>query len=134
MSDNIELRVGSTAIKNWLSYTIEADIYTADDAFSLELAHPETDVTAGKRCELYVNGTLELTGIIDRVNKSYDKSGQKLRVEGRDLMGLLVDSYCEEFFTLQGHDGEVPGGAPPFAHTLYQPGRRSSTRKTLPGA
>ena len=102
MSDNIELRVGSTAIKNWLSYTIEADIYTADDAFSLELAHPETEVTAGKRCELYVNGTLELTGIIDRVNKSYDKSGEKLRIEGRDLMGLIVDSYCEEFFTLQG--------------------------------
>lgn len=102
MSDNIELRVGSMVIKNWLSYTVEADIYTADDAFSLELAHPETDVAAGKRCELYVNGTLELTGIIDRVNISYDKSGEKLRIEGRDLMGLLVDSYCEEFFTLEG--------------------------------
>ncbi len=102
MSDNVELRVGSMVIKNWLSYTVEADIYTADDAFSLELAHPETEVTAGKRCELYVNGTLELTGIVDRVSKSYDKSGETLRVEGRDLMGLLVDSYCEEFFTLEG--------------------------------
>jgi len=102
MSDNVELRVGNVTIKNWLSYTIEADIYTADDAFSLELAHPETEITAGKRCELYVNGTLELTGIVDRVDRSYDKSGEKLRVEGRDLMGLVVDSYCEEFFTLEG--------------------------------
>lgn len=102
MSDNVELRVGSKVLKNWLSYTIEADIYTADDAFSLELAHPEIAVTAGQECKLYVNGKPELTGIIDRVNKSYDKSGEKLRIEGRDLMGLLVDSYCEEFFTLQG--------------------------------
>jgi len=102
MSDNIELRVNDTVIRNWLSYTVEADIYTADDAFSLDLANPEAEVTAGHRCELYVNGILELTGIVDRVSRNYDKSGMKLRVEGRDLMGLVVDSYCEEFVTVQG--------------------------------
>ncbi len=102
MQDKVSLHIDNKKIENFLSYTIESDIYTADDAFSLDLANPEIDVREGHRCELYVNEQLELTGIIDRVSQSYDKSGLKLKVEGRDLMGLLVDSYCEEFITLQG--------------------------------
>jgi prophage tail gpP-like protein len=102
MQDSVSLFIDGMQINNFLSYTIESDIYTADDAFSVELANPEIQVKEGHRCELYVNGELELTGIIDRVTRSYDKDGLKLRVEGRDLMGLLVDSYCEEFITLQG--------------------------------
>ncbi len=102
MQDKVSLHINNQKIENFLSYTIESDIYTADDAFSLELANPEIQVKEGHRCELYVNGELEMTGIIDRISKSPDKSGVKLKVEGRDLMGLLVDSYCEEFITLQG--------------------------------
>lgn len=102
MQDKVSLHIDNQKIENFLSYTIESDIYTADDAFSLELANPEIDVREGHRCELYVNEKRELTGIIDRVTQSYDKSGVKLKVEGRDLMGLLVDSYCEEFITLEG--------------------------------
>lgn len=102
MQDKVSLHINNQKIENFLSYTIESDIYTADDAFSLELANPEIQVKEGHRCELYVNGELEMTGIIDRISKSHDKSGVKLKVEGRDLMGLLVDSYCEEFITLEG--------------------------------
>lgn len=102
MRDKVELLVDKQKIENFLSYTIEADIYTADDAFSLDLANPEIEIKTGQRCELWVNNTRELTGIIDRISKSYDKQGVKLKVEGRDLMGLLVDSYCEEFFTCEG--------------------------------
>jgi prophage tail gpP-like protein len=101
MQDKVSLHIDNKKIESFQSYTIESDIYTADDAFSLELANPEIDVREGHRCELYVNESLELTGIIDRVTQSYDKSGLKLKVEGRDLMGLLVDSYCEEFITLE---------------------------------
>jgi len=102
MQDKISLVVGGYKIENFISYTIDSDLYVADDAFSLELANPEVKVLPGLQCELWVNDKVELTGIIDKVNKSYDKSGNKLRVEGRDLMGLLTDSYCEEFITLQG--------------------------------
>jgi len=102
MQDKVALHIDNHRIENFQSYTIESDIYTADDAFSLELANPDIQVKEGHRCELYVNGELEMTGIIDRISKSYDKAGVKLKVEGRDLMGLLVDSYCEEFITLQG--------------------------------
>lgn len=102
MSDSVALAIDNTHIENFLSYKIEADIYTADDAFTLELANPETAIKTGQRCELYVNGQLELTGISDRRIRRYDKAGLKLTVEGRDLMGLLVDSHCETFPTVQG--------------------------------
>jgi len=102
MADSAELRIAGQVVRNFISYTVEADIYTADDAFSLELANPEIAIIAGQRCELYINGALELDGIIDRVVKGYDKQGVKLGVEGRDLMGLLVDSYVEKFKSIQG--------------------------------
>lgn len=102
MSDNLVLQIDGKRVENFLSYKVEADIYTADDAFSLELANPETTIKTGQRCELYVNDQLELTGISDRRSRRYDKQGLKLTVEGRDLMGLLVDSHCETFPTVQG--------------------------------
>ncbi len=102
MSDKVTLQIAGQRIENFLSYRVEADLYTADDAFSLDLANPEIAVSAGQRCELYVNGVLEMTGIIDRVPSGYGKPGRTLTVEGRDLGGLLVDSYCEEFIDVQG--------------------------------
>lgn len=102
MPDKIALRIDNRSIERFESYSIESDLYTADDAFSLELSNPEIDVKGGVRCELYVNDRLEMTGLIDRVESSGDKSGARLSVSGRDLMGLLVDSCCEEFITLQG--------------------------------
>jgi len=101
MSDSVSLLINKKKIENFQSYRIESNIFTADDAFSLELSNPEIDISGGQQVELFVNGERELTGIIDRVHPSYDKSGRKLVVEGRDLMGVLVDSYCEEFITIE---------------------------------
>jgi prophage tail gpP-like protein len=101
-TDTVALQIDGQRIERFLEYTIESDIYTADDAFSLELANPEVEIKRGQKCELYVNDQLELTGIIDKVSRKYGKAGLTLRVEGRDLMGLLVDSYCEQFVTVQG--------------------------------
>lgn len=97
MSDKIELRIGDKSIRHFLSYSIDADLYTPADAFRMELSAPETQVKTGMRCEVWVNGQKELTGIIDRVTRRVTKSGTTLSVEGRDLMGLLVDSCCEVF-------------------------------------
>ncbi len=102
MSDTVSLHIGNHKIENFVSYDIEADLYQAADKFTLELANPEAPVTAGMQCKLYVNGVLELTGLIDKTAKKYDKNGRTLTVEGRDLMGLLVDSHAEQFVTVQG--------------------------------
>ncbi len=101
MPDKVELIVGGQAVAHFLSYTVESDIYTADDAFSLELANPAAAIAEGQQCELVVNGSTELVGVIDRIVERCDKTGRTLTVEGRDLMGLLVDSCCEDFITVE---------------------------------
>ncbi|MDX9746069.1 MAG: hypothetical protein RBU31_05965 [Syntrophales bacterium] len=101
MPDKIVLQIAGRRIEHFESYSVEADIYTADDAFYLELSNPGVKIRGGDRCELYVNDRQVLTGIIDTVDKGGDKKGTTLRLEGRDLMGLLVDSYCEDFSDLQ---------------------------------
>lgn len=102
MPDRVYLLVDGKLIEHFISYSAEADLYTADHAFTLELANPEVQIKNGLECSLWVNDVKELSGIIDRVNPSYNKEGRKLRVEGRDLMGLVVDAYCEQFITIQG--------------------------------
>lgn len=101
MRDNITLLVDKQKVEHFLSYMIEADIYTADDAFHLDCANPEIEIVPGKQCEVYVNDELEMTGIIDRVDKRYDKEGVQVSIEGRDLCGLLVDSFIETFSTVR---------------------------------
>jgi prophage tail gpP-like protein len=102
MSDAIRLEVNGRRIDHFLSYTVEADLYCADHAFSVEVANLDFDVITGSQCKLYVNDQLELTGIIDHKVQRTDKQGRRLCLEGRDLMGLVVDSYCEEFITVEG--------------------------------
>lgn len=102
MSDNIYLEFSPDGISwkkvsHFLSYTVESDLYVADHAFSLELANPEIEIVKGSLCRLYVNEQLELVGVVDRRLRRCDKQGRKQTIEGRDLMGILVDAYCEDF-------------------------------------
>ena len=101
MSDIVTLQIGNQRIENFISYDIEGDLYQAADTFKLELANPEAPVKAGMPCKLFINGQLELTGLIDKVNRKGDKNGRTLTVEGRDLTSILVDSYAEDFITLK---------------------------------
>lgn len=102
MEDKIALQIAGKRIENFISYEVEADLYQAADKFTLELANPGTAINKGMRCELYVNDQLELTGIIDSVRRGWSKQGRTIVVEGRDLLGLVVDSYVEKFITVQG--------------------------------
>lgn len=101
MSDKVVLEVDGKRIEEFISYNIESNLFTADDAFELSLVNPEIDIPEGAQCKLYVNGIIELNGIIDVIEEGYDKNGRTLSLKGRDLMGLLVDSYCEEFGTFE---------------------------------
>lgn len=102
MSDIVTLQIGKQRIENFVSYDIEADLYQAADRFVLELANPEAPVTPGMQCKLYINNQLELTGLIDKTARKYNKDGRTLTIEGRDLLGLLTDSHAEQFVTVQG--------------------------------
>jgi prophage tail gpP-like protein len=80
---------------------VASDLYEAADSFSFE-AYPVGDFTpaAGMKCEFYVNGLLEMTGIIDKIERGYESSGRFITITGRDVMSLVVDSYCESFVTI----------------------------------
>ncbi len=105
MSDNIELRIGGYKYTKYKSYRVESDLYEAADAFSFDV-YPFGDFLpkAGMKCELFVNGALEFTGIIDRVGCGYESSGRFISIKGRDVMSLIVDSYCETFETIRNRN------------------------------
>ena len=97
MSDKVALQVAGRRIDKFISYRVEADLYCADNYFRIEMQPPGFDIDPAMACKLYVNDTLAMTGIIDRVIDGDNKRGNSLSVEGRDLMGLLVDSYVTLF-------------------------------------
>ena len=95
-SDEVILLIDNLRIKHFISYDIACDILTPASAFSFELANPETPVKKGSLCDLYVNGTRELAGVVDAVHRRVSQDGgATLSVEGRDYMGWLVDAHCE---------------------------------------
>ncbi len=101
MLDKIELRIGAQKIETLKSFRIGGHLYTADHAFSVELANPETAVKTGQLVKVLINGIQELVGIVDVVHSFYSKTGRELQIEGRDLMGYLVDACCTTFQTLK---------------------------------
>lgn len=102
MRDKVTLQIDDQRIENFLSYRVESNLFNAADTFDLTLANPGQDVKEGARCRLYVNDQLELNGIIDRISENSTKTENSLKVEGRDLMGLLVDSYAKDFADKKG--------------------------------
>ncbi|KUG24579.1 prophage tail protein [hydrocarbon metagenome] len=95
MPEKVELKIGAIKIENFIGYQIDADLYTAADAFHVEFSDPGVTIKAGDSCDLIINGDKELKGIIDKVQKRVRKNGVFIVVEGRDLMGWVVDAYCE---------------------------------------
>lgn len=104
MSDIITLIVNGYEYTRFKSYVIKSDIYEAADTFEVE-AYPSSEFVpaAGMKFEMRVNNALEFVGIVDNVSRGYASSGQYLQISGRDIMGLIVDSCCEEFPTVQNN-------------------------------
>lgn len=115
MADKIALDVAGRRLEKFESYEVEADLYDAADAFRLTLGGIAFVPPAGSRCELHVNDTLELTGLIDRVEDGGDKNSLTCTLAGRDLMGVLVDSHVETFADMD----EMP--LKTLAETLLKP-------------
>ncbi|KJS29554.1 MAG: hypothetical protein VR64_20610 [Desulfatitalea sp. BRH_c12] len=97
MPDSIALHVANRRLDKFVSYHVQADLYCADNYFRIDLHDPGFEIPEAARCQLSINGIPALTGIIDLIADADDKRGTQLAIEGRDLMGLLVDSYVETF-------------------------------------
>lgn len=96
MRDSVALIIGSQQISSFLSYEADSNVLIPADAFTCRISRIDSDIKTGDRFTLIVNGELEMTGIIDRVNKTYKSGSLETAIEGRDLMGLLIDSSVEE--------------------------------------
>lgn len=100
--DRVSIVIGGREIDAFTEYRISSDLFEAADAWSVDLVDAGLVVERGARVSVRINNRTELNGIVDRIERSYDKSGRRLVLQGRDLMGLLVDSYCTDFPDLQG--------------------------------
>lgn len=102
MSDDISLVIDNLELANFVDYSIGGDLFHPADTWTATVTPPGWKVNGGAPARLYVNGRLEMTGILGNPQKGYDKrQGTYFRLQGRDLMGLVVDTHCEEFRSIQ---------------------------------
>jgi prophage tail gpP-like protein len=107
MLDKVSLVVDGKQHDDFIAYTVDSDLFLAADAWSFDHYKVDQGFAAGQKVQLFVNGHPELTGIVDRVEMSYDKKGKKLVVSGRDMMGLVCDHHCEHFSKDKILDGKT---------------------------
>jgi len=97
--NNIDLRVDGLDYSGWTKATIARSIDAVCASFSLTLteqrdvdvnsAHQQ--VRAGQACELRLNNTLVLSGVVDDAMPSYDARQHTITVRGRSKARNLVD-------------------------------------------
>ncbi|MBI5234729.1 MAG: hypothetical protein HY886_00560 [Deltaproteobacteria bacterium] len=100
MRDSVALVIGDRSYSNFISYEVDSNVLIPADAFSCRISRTDAGIKAGERFALVVNNGLEMTGVIDKVKSSYTKGSGETTIEGRDLMGLMVDSSVEEYKTV----------------------------------
>lgn len=102
LPDKVELLIAGKSITAFSEYSLDSDLYVAADAFSLTFGPPRGfTVMEGLPVTVKVNGKIELTGLVDDIEERDSRNGSTLTLSGRDLMGLVVDAYAEEFIDLE---------------------------------
>ena len=97
MSDALFVVIDGEEYSQWSEYDIDSDLMVDADSWSLRVDNFwEGDVglfRKGALAEVYVNGWLQLVGVIEDTDYANSKdSGSVASIGGRSLAGLLVDS------------------------------------------
>lgn len=90
---------GRARVDKFVSYTIDADLYSPEGSFSFECDF-KYDMNRGNLCQIFVNRKCVMAGIIDTVRRSLSRSGPKMEIEGRSVASVLADSSVTKFGTL----------------------------------
>lgn len=113
----VELAIGDIVIDTWKSIRVEHDLLSPADSFDLSFDVPSWDprmepvpivqrlremAKRRQRVQLHIDGALQLTGYMDRVQGSEDNSGPSVRVVGRDVGGQVVDASMPLGFNIVG--------------------------------
>lgn len=97
--DEVILLVRNARVDKFVSYTIDADLYSPEGSFSFE-CDSKYDVEKGNTCQIFVNRKCVMAGIIDTVRRSLSRSGPKMNIEGRSVAAVIADSSVTKFATL----------------------------------
>ncbi len=90
---------GRDYMDKFVSYTIDADLYSPEGSFSFE-CDSKYDMNRGNLCQIFVNRKCVMAGLIDTVRRSLSRSGPKMEIEGRSVASVLADSSVTKFATL----------------------------------
>jgi len=95
-TSDVRIEINGQQLYKWVRYDIESDILQPSDAFSFTVKNPggiATDVVRpGDEVQVLVDGTLQMTGVVDDVEGRIDlDGGPTLEIVGRDKMGQLLD-------------------------------------------
>lgn len=95
---DVHLTVNGLEYKGWKTVSIERSVDTISGVFGLEVsdrwaagAEP-WPIVPGAECVLSVDGNVLLTGYVDVIKPSFDKTTRSLQVSGRDKAADMVDS------------------------------------------
>ena len=97
--DEVILLVRNARVDKFVSYTIDADLYSPEGSFSFE-CDSKYDVNKGDTCQIFVNRVCVMAGIIDTVRRSLSRNGPKMNIEGRSVAAVLADSSVTKFISL----------------------------------
>jgi len=118
--DLVSVEIGDLTIETWMEYSIDSDLLTPADAFTLTLAfagsasararvREQIEEQSGLTCKIYLardansptDRSLQMTGIIDRVSiASSRERGSTLTIKGRDKAALLCSSTADPRLTV----------------------------------
>ena len=96
--DQLELRVAGERLDKWVRYTVSTGLYEPEGSFELETS-ALVKTRKGDTAQIWINGKLEMTGIVDKVVRKTTRSGRTRTVTGRSLCSVLVDSSVTDFKT-----------------------------------
>lgn len=92
--DSIVLTIGGSQITGWKSVEATISMEHLSGSFSLVMSDHSgaEDITPGAACTLSINGSVVITGYVDKVNPKYDKDTHEIHISGRDKAADLIDS------------------------------------------
>lgn len=96
--DELVLEIGGRQVREFRSVDFSTGLYDPVGSFNIELGlRPK--VASGETAKLYVNGQLELTGLLDEVDEVIEERSHSFRLTGRTLLGLAADCCITDWST-----------------------------------
>ena len=93
--DEVEVKIGDVAHKNWTRYEIDSDLLTPADAWHVTLAQTVIELPAqvveGASVVVRLNRDTVLSGKLDERVLTVAKGQHELQLSGRDMAGVLLD-------------------------------------------